>query len=292
MPPKRRRAEAFPEETQQEEQVEQDDPLEKENTIWQAFKDEHVEVLDLQSSVPRKYGLVTELEEQDTQHRNSLRTHLMEYIQMRRSTDPDNPPTNNREILALISRISDTSIRTIEEKLNQTRAASELVERSIRLVDHAIAEQEHLISVGAKPGTHLAPVLLPELVMPRWAKPARLSLSPELEEILVGTPANGPTLAPAKANKRGRKGRKKGQVAEEFTPGPRPEPPYIPNPDPNEKRYCYCDQVSFGEMIACDDARCKREWFHLACTSLKTAPEDNRKWYCDDCKLRKKKRKG
>lgn len=26
------------------------------------------------------------------------------------------------------------------------------------------------------------------------------------------------------------------------------------NIDPNEPLYCYCQQVSFGEMVACDNA--------------------------------------
>lgn len=26
------------------------------------------------------------------------------------------------------------------------------------------------------------------------------------------------------------------------------------------RTYCYCERVSFGEMIACDDSNCEREW--------------------------------
>ena len=26
------------------------------------------------------------------------------------------------------------------------------------------------------------------------------------------------------------------------------------------KTYCFCERVSFGEMIACDDVDCEREW--------------------------------
>ncbi|KAJ7074412.1 hypothetical protein C8F01DRAFT_1100433 [Mycena amicta] len=278
---KRRRSEAFAEEAATTEQ----DRLDKENDIWHAFKDEHVEIFDLQSSLPRKYGLVTELAQQDAEHSSNLLSSLLEYIQLRRSQPSE--PSASRDILALLAQVSETCIRTREEKLNQTRAAFELVERNIRVVDHAIAEQEHAISLGARPGTHLAPVLLPELVMPRWAKPARISLSPDLDEALGGTPkpANQP-------RKKGRKGRNKKNTTEEFSPLPRPDPPVIPNPDPNERRYCYCDQVSFGEMIACDDARCEREWFHFSCTSLEAPPEGRKKWYCDDCKLRKKRRRG
>ncbi|TKA53545.1 hypothetical protein B0A53_03836 [Rhodotorula sp. CCFEE 5036] len=51
--------------------------------------------------------------------------------------------------------------------------------------------------------------------------------------------------------------------------------------DPNEPVYCYCNRVSFGEMIACENEDCAREWFHLECVGLDKAPEGA--WYCDDC---------
>jgi hypothetical protein len=28
----------------------------------------------------------------------------------------------------------------------------------------------------------------------------------------------------------------------------------------DDKTYCFCDGISYGEMIACDDANCEREW--------------------------------
>ncbi|KAL1548325.1 PHD finger protein ING1-like [Salvia divinorum] len=30
--------------------------------------------------------------------------------------------------------------------------------------------------------------------------------------------------------------------------------------DPNEPTYCLCNQVSYGEMVACDNPDCKIEW--------------------------------
>lgn len=34
------------------------------------------------------------------------------------------------------------------------------------------------------------------------------------------------------------------------------------------RTYCYCDGVSYGEMIACDDENCEREWVGLVCFAL------------------------
>lgn len=33
--------------------------------------------------------------------------------------------------------------------------------------------------------------------------------------------------------------------------------------DGDDKTYCYCERVSFGEMIGCDDENCRREWVRL-----------------------------
>ncbi|KAK3819783.1 MAG: inhibitor of growth proteins N-terminal histone-binding-domain-containing protein [Benniella sp.] len=57
--------------------------------------------------------------------------------------------------------------------------------------------------------------------------------------------------------------------------------------DPNEPLYCYCQQVSYGEMVACDNADCEIEWFHLSCAGLKAPPKG--KWYCKDCSQKSKK---
>lgn len=54
--------------------------------------------------------------------------------------------------------------------------------------------------------------------------------------------------------------------------------------DPDEPKYCYCNRGSYGEMIACDNESCPREWFHLGCTELTEAPAEDKKWYCQDCR--------
>ncbi|KAJ7597286.1 hypothetical protein C8J56DRAFT_773740 [Mycena floridula] len=61
--------------------------------------------------------------------------------------------------------------------------------------------------------------------------------------------------------------------------------------DGDDTLYCFCQRVSYGEMIACDDNNCEREWFHLACIGL-TIPPDGR-WFCEPCKnKRNAKRSG
>ena len=49
---------------------------------------------------------------------------------------------------------------------------------------------------------------------------------------------------------------------------------------PGQERYCYCDEVSYGEMVGCDGENCEREWFHLNCVGLSRAPAKNGKSPC------------
>jgi len=77
----------------------------------------------------------------------------------------------------------------------------------------------------------------------------------------------------------------------------------------DERKYCFCDRVSYGEMIGCDDTNCEREWvrgfanflasplvlmtlcaqFHLPCLGLTTPPQGT--WYCEPCKTKRNKAK-
>jgi len=52
--------------------------------------------------------------------------------------------------------------------------------------------------------------------------------------------------------------------------------------DPDEPTYCLCDQVSYGEMIGCDNDLCPIEWFHFNCVQLSSKPKG--KWYCPKCR--------
>jgi len=99
--------------------------------------------------------------------------------------------------------------------------------------------------------------------------------------------------------KKKQKKKKKGQKEE------RPKTPLAPvsNPnitptvipivdmpvDPNEPTYCLCQQVSYGEMIGCDNQDCHIEWFHFPCMGLETKPKG--KWYCPKCLPMFKKQK-
>ena len=73
-------------------------------------------------------------------------------------------------------------------------------------------------------------------------------------------------------------------VSQKISPKKRTSLEDEPPIDPNEPVYCYCKQVSWGEMLACDGLKCPKEWFHLSCVGFKSPPPPEGKWYCNECK--------
>ncbi|XP_068602038.1 inhibitor of growth protein 1 [Brachionichthys hirsutus] len=72
-----------------------------------------------------------------------------------------------------------------------------------------------------------------------------------------------------------KKKRSKGKSEREVSP------PDLPI-DPDEPTYCLCEQVSYGEMIGCDNDECPIEWYHFSCVGLHHKPKG--KWYCPKCR--------
>ena len=55
-------------------------------------------------------------------------------------------------------------------------------------------------------------------------------------------------------------------------------------PGDDKNLYCTCRSVSYGNMIACDNDECPREWFHWDCVGMTREPTGS--WYCDECRER------
>jgi inhibitor of growth protein 3 len=49
----------------------------------------------------------------------------------------------------------------------------------------------------------------------------------------------------------------------------------------DDRKYCICHSVSYGDMVACDNESCKLEWFHWSCVGLKSEPVGT--WICPVC---------
>lgn len=117
----------------------------------------------------------------------------------------------------------------------------------------------------------------PELPPRREAAPVRSSVS---------NTSTGKKAAAGSGKKKKRKSRgsssaatqSSSQAVQDQTP-PRDDELAI---DPDEPTYCLCDQISFGEMILCDNDLCPIEWFHFGCVALSTKPKG--KWFCPKCR--------
>jgi len=46
--------------------------------------------------------------------------------------------------------------------------------------------------------------------------------------------------------------------------------------------YCICEEISYGDMIGCDNDLCPLEWCHFNCVSVIRTPKG--KWYCPFCR--------
>ena len=49
-----------------------------------------------------------------------------------------------------------------------------------------------------------------------------------------------------------------------------------------EKKYCKCNQISYGQMICCDNPDCKIQWFHIKCVDIEDPNKLEKQWYCSE----------
>jgi inhibitor of growth protein 3 len=50
----------------------------------------------------------------------------------------------------------------------------------------------------------------------------------------------------------------------------------------DDTKYCFCQRVSFGDMVACDNENCHLQWFHWDCVGIKEEPVGD--WLCPECR--------
>ncbi|KAJ3573736.1 hypothetical protein NP233_g2252 [Leucocoprinus birnbaumii] len=287
---------------------------EKEQEIWDEVRDEHFDIIEqLPLTIHRQLTLLHQLDCQSRDYADSLLPTIKQYIHLRRhiarkpvEADPHFPPpvatpdgitptttstrgisttppiagqamirpapSSTRGLLAQIGLLSEEYLRTSREKVNIAQTAQDSVDRQIRLLDQFIKEQE--ASLGPEPN---APVMLSmsELIVPKWSRPTRCRQIKQKLQLRQSVPLND-------VLKKGRKSREK----EPEDPGagpplkitlPPPHPDFYIDPN-DEVTWCYCNRISFGKMIGCDDPDCKYEWFHLECVGLTETPEPD-----EDC---------
>ncbi|KAH8153225.1 uncharacterized protein LAJ45_02812 [Morchella importuna] len=96
--------------------------------------------------------------------------------------------------------------------------------------------------------------------------------------------APAPAAAPTTARKKGLMGR--GTRKKPTTPGDEEgaEEEWVDDDEEDLNRYCLCDEVSRGTMVACENSQCPKVWFHIECVGLKEEEATTKaKWFCPLC---------
>ncbi|CAG0886351.1 unnamed protein product, partial [Darwinula stevensoni] len=120
---------------------------------------------------------------------------------------------------------------------------------------------------------------LKDVMGDRGNKRSRRSARTDFNHGETGSESGVVEKSPAPHPKRAARRRKRKQKIEKE---PAEESPGDIPIDPDEPTYCLCEQVSFGDMIGCDNDLCPIEWFHFSCVNLSCKPKG--KWYCPRCR--------
>ena len=217
--------------------------------------DEFVESLEsLPIDLSRNLRLLRELDDKSLSIKSECSTIATKYQQTKSHDDKYN----------LIQTLNDLQSRRLlhaDEKITLANQAYEMVEKYIRRLDDVLEE------LAAQP----------QLISPNNRKKKRtISLNDNIN-------SNKKRRKPDKPlNQVQNNASIKKKVQKEPT---KVEPiglDLFPI-DPYEPRYCICNQVSFGRMVACDNPQCPIEWFHFACVKLEEEPKG--KWFCDKCRI-------
>jgi chromatin modification-related protein YNG2 len=194
------------------------------------------------------------------------------------------------------------AIEKTYEKEALAKRALELIDRTIKKLDE---ETRKIVLLEGSGGSGLSSGLGTPTAA---ASPLAQSYTPA-HHAASATPSHAPNSAQSHPPANGHNSPVKSlKRARSNMPRPLPGsalagPPLLPNgyPAPPKDRgldhddeeggedtttYCFCEQVSYGEMVACDNDSCAREWFHYGCVGLKEPPIG--KWYCSECVERKK----
>jgi len=273
--------------------------------VWDAFREEYHEVLEqLPLTLQRAFILIRELDDQAQSNNAALVDYLRQYLQARTdhsrngrgSVAPNTlPSSSSKGLISRVAAITEENSRAAQERVNIAQSAYDSVDRQIRLLDQSIEEVETIIASTSHPDSQPRRILS-YMVTGRWLRP-QIEPLPQPSDHVSGTQEPPTIELPMPDRSRGktntvslrknRKGKKRknvhGQRAllppETSTAGGVP----VNAQDPNEPRYCYCNNVSYGAMVQCENSpKCQFDWFHYDCIGLKKAPKG--KWFCPDCK--------
>ncbi|ORX38443.1 hypothetical protein BD324DRAFT_620889 [Kockovaella imperatae] len=182
--------------------------------------------------------------------------------------------TRASELLPDIGRLAREMVRNGEEKVALAVGAYNAIDRHIRALDSALSAHEASILLGLRPDTNPSAAVEPGMVL---LDGIGKNPGEDREQVTIGM---GGGTARKKKGKKNQATNGASDLPDATTE--LPGPLFDLEVDPNEPRYCYCNNVSYGQMVGCENDECPLEWFHLGCIGLTQPPTG--KWWCNICK--------
>ncbi|XP_069049089.1 inhibitor of growth protein 2 [Lepisosteus oculatus] len=246
-----------------------------EKTQLVSYVEEYLECVEsLPLDLQRNVSLLREI---DTKYQEVLKEVDEVYERFRREPEPG----QRRRLQSQLQRALIGSQELGDEKLTVVAQMLELVENRARQMEsHAPCFQEpaEAAEKGAEKGRpEAAAAAPPERASARRPRRQRNSESRDPCHPANGVEEAGEEPAPREKKSKSSKKKKRSKAKQE-----REVSPVEFAIDPNEPTYCLCNQVSYGEMIGCDNEECPIEWFHFSCVGLTYKPKG--KWYCPKCR--------
>lgn len=238
----------------------------------------------LPSDVIRKLWLLQTLNIRHAEIREKLDAHLKE-LPSCQGTD------QYRELVDTITQLSQAALQVRCEALEESKSIATTVQvAKIQLQNqHQQLEHDRKMYQNEMETKEVLKKHSQRNNKRTTSRPPKITLKlpaiPQLHPIVLTPQKRQPrrprqiTMPEDAKRKRGRP-RKYSLPAEILEPVSRVE-------DEEDEVYCICQSPSYGEMVACDNPKCKYEWFHYGCVGLTRAPRGV--WLCPRCRKKKKK---
>lgn len=255
----------------------------------------YLESLDgLPSDLRRNMTLLTDLDERSSSLLTSVNTSITDFS----LAQSDLSDERSREAFTSIESLYSRLLEFADDKVQLAIQTYEMVDKHVRRLDsdlarfqmemwqHAAAHSDSAVGSGAANSTDTATGYNPHCDPKRKGK------------LVSGRKSRGGAVSTARGGRNSAAGSVKGpdgsSTSMKIVPNlnlsasatgvaliSHPSDVLDMPVDPNEPTYCVCHQVSYGEMIGCDNLDCPIEWFHFSCVGLKDKPKG--KWFCSQC---------
>ncbi|XP_077333409.1 inhibitor of growth protein 2 [Lithobates pipiens] len=233
------------------------------------YVEEYMECMEtLPMDIQRTISVLREI---DTKYREALKE--IDEVSEKHSNESD--PHQKKRLLQQLQRALIVTQELGDDKIQLVTQVLELVENRTKQID-ALGKGFFEPDEGEKPSSEKSKSESNTAERStRRPRRQRNSESRDLCHMVNGTDDGDEPPKEKKAKSSKKKKRTKAKQEREVSPIP-----FVV--DPNEPTYCLCNQVSYGEMIGCDNEECAIEWFHFSCVGLTYKPKG--KWYCPDCR--------